>query len=346
MLEAQDANNHDIQSSLREALDILQRCLAIQLQQHTESQELAAGFASQSIEEREMTLSLKDPDTQSSGSIEKQWASIQEPVTTDTILDTLLAQLQTMSLFVSSFIDDAGDLLPFVEEYTAPVLSYLPTYLPNTNRDTEASLARASFLITVADASFRNQRIDLEAYQNILSQAYAGIDGSTNAQVLCSRAEALLAFNASLRLRQTPDLASLRWNALTSALENLTTASKLPDAEDVFKIHLLRGDVELFRYQVGQPPMHYDVAIKNGPTLLKNAQKFYKGSAGLAKNANAKKEFVEASVKEALAVALGRVPMLLKGMIDNDSNQARGILEEAVEEGLVSFEQINSLGIS
>lgn len=73
-----------------------------------------------------------------------------------------------------------------------------------------------------------------------------------------------------------------RWQALTTALNALTTASKIPSADNLPKIHLARGDVELLRFQLGQPPNNFDSAAKNAGVLVKNAEKFYRGAKALA----------------------------------------------------------------
>jgi hypothetical protein len=161
-----------------------------------------------------------------------------------------------------------------------------------------------------------------------------------------NKAEALVSFNTAIR-NNTPtsphelsDSLPARWKALTTAIDCLTGASKLPTASNLAKIHILRGDVELLRYQLGQEHPPYDIATKNSHVLCKNAEKFYRGAAALC---DEKEERLEASVKEALAKGLGGDT----GSIGELARQqdARGVLEEAIEEGLVRVEQFANMGI-
>lgn len=161
-----------------------------------------------------------------------------------------------------------------------------------------------------------------------------------------NKAEALVSFNTSVRTNP-PDFPQelneslpARWKELTTALNCLTKASKLPSASNLAKIHILRGDVELLRYQLGQDHPPYDIAAKNSPVLRKNAEKFYRGAAALCEE---KDEKLEASVKEALAKAFGGDLGSIKELAQQQA--ARGLLEEAIDDGLVRVEQFADMGI-
>ena len=84
---------------------------------------------------------------------------------------------------------------------------------------------------------------------------YSALDLKDNAEGLVNRAEALITYNSSVKLvhgsshmGDKETLAS-RWKALTAALEDLATASKIDSAENLHAIYLMRGDTELLRYQ-------------------------------------------------------------------------------------------------
>ena len=197
--------------------------------------------------------------------------------------------------------------------------------------------------------------MDIQTYAHVLEEAFRGLELGGNAEGLCDRAEALLAFNSSVRVNGggSADL-DARWKALTSALENLTAVTKIPDVENVANIHMLRGDVELLRWQLGQGDGNggYEVARKNAGTLLKNAEKFYRGAKALAQAQMGEgMEIVgrEAGIKELLAADLGREEGMgpgLKELYRGESDAAaREVLEEAVEEGLVTVEQLREMGI-
>ena len=108
-----------------------------------------------------------------------------------------------------------------------------------------------------------------------------------NPEGLVNKAEAFIAYNSSLRHypypeEATKDVLQSRWQALSTALNALTTASKIPSADNLPKIHLARGDTELLRFQLGQPPANFGAAAKNGIVLVKNSEKFYRGAKALA----------------------------------------------------------------
>jgi hypothetical protein len=115
--------------------------------------------------------------------------------------------------------------------------------------------------------------------------------------------------------------------------------SKLPTADNLPKIHLLRGDVELLRFQLGI--QGYEPAIKGGSVLVSNAEKFYRGSRTLAREVDTL--VLEAGIKEALAIAMAGDSHKLR---EENSSAARGILEEAIEDSIVTMEQLSQMGIS
>lgn len=179
-----------------------------------------------------------------------------------------------------------------------------------------------------------------------MADAFSSVDLANNPEGLVSKAEALIAFNSSVRAsppttaHELNESLSARWKALTTSLECLTAASKLPNASNLAKIHILRGDVELLRYQLGQEQPAYDVAAKNGQVLCKNAEKFYRGASALCED---KEEKIEADVKEALAKAfLGDVGRIGQFAQQQDS---RTVLEASIDEGLVRVEQFANMGI-
>lgn len=105
---------------------------------------------------------------------------------------------------------------------------------------------------------------------------------------------------------QESDAASnvVRWKHLTRALDSLTAASKLPSAKNLPRIHFRRGDCEMHRRSLGSAPSAYDIAVKSAPTLLKNAEIFYRGAAKVANVEATHEEEVEASTKEAVVAGL------------------------------------------
>jgi hypothetical protein len=299
-----------------------------------------------------VSITQYESSTSSEPPQDDRWATIVEPITNDTLLDTGLAQLQTLTTLCGLINADAGKGLAWVEEFASLLTSKLPAYLSGTGREFEAGLARANFTAAAADANFRFQRIDVDTYSRAIDEAYGTLDLKDKPEGLVNQAEALIAYNSSVRLYHYPEEAtetkrvlSSRWQALSTALNSLTAASKLPSAENLPKIHLARGDVELLRFQLGQPPANFDAAAKNAPILLKNAEKFYRGAKALTASLGGAKEGDEAEIKEALAAALGGDSPKLKEAI-KFLVSTKAVLEDAIDEGLVSVDQLIAMGIS
>ena len=179
-----------------------------------------------------------------------------------------------------------------------------------------------------------------------MADAFSSLDLTNHPEGLVNKAEALISFNSSARTnppmspQEVDESLPARWKALSTALDCLTAASKLPTASNLAKIHILRGDAELLRYQLGQEQPAYDVATKNSQVLCKNAEKFYRGASALCED---KEERLEASVKEALAKAFGGDV----GRIGEFAQQqaSRSVLEASIDEGLVRVEQFSNMGI-
>jgi len=195
------------------------------------------------------------------------------------------------------------------------------------------------------------QRIDTPTYYGALNDAFATIDLDNDQTGLVNKAEALIAYNFAVFQNYNPksniDTLESRWKALSTAIKCLTAASKLPAVNSLAPIHLARGDVELLRYQLGQGQDAYDVAAKAGSVLVANAEKFYRGAGAIAKAEGDEKIAMIAHVKEVLAATFGGKEALaaiaLSGHSSNlqDCNKEElEVLEEAIQEGLVTSEQL------
>ncbi|KAF7937241.1 uncharacterized protein EAE98_001555 [Botrytis deweyae] len=350
--ETRNVGNDDNLALLEEAIELFQRCLALQEYQYTESQTQAESVPTSDddpdMEEGGVPLS----DSNSQPPQDDRWASIVEPVTLETLLDTVVAQLQTLAILCGLVNVDAGRGLAWIEEYSMTLIGQkLQTYLEGTvDRQQEAGLAKSNFIAALADANFRFQRIDIGTYERTLNDAYASLSLDDHPEGLCDKAEAFISYNSSLRLNhkavQSPEASASRWKVLTAALDNLTKASKLPSAENLPKIHILRGDVDLLRFQLGQPPSNYEISFKNGAVLTKNAEKFYRGAGNFAKVEGLRKELEEAEVKEALAMSLHGEPNKLLRCVKLQPEVVRNILEDAIDDGLISYEALSAMGIA
>lgn len=291
--------------------------------------------------------SLTSEPTTSSEPIEQEekWASIVEPVTNETLVDTILAQLEVLTL-VCGLTNSDNRILSFIEEYSSPLLKLkLPTYLKDLSLEivTSSSVTAATFISALSDANFQSMRTDAQTYWETIQQTWNSIDLSQTAEGLVSAAEAFIAYNTAMRNNadSATSLATL-WKALSSAQDLLTKASKLPNVDKLAKIYLLRGDVDLLRYQLGNKG--FEAAKKSQGVLCKNAEKFYRGAKGLA--GDEKELVIEATVKEALAKGFGGEEEAVRSVVKEVGEKAaRGLLVECWEEGLVGRETLEGWGL-
>ncbi|OJD23411.1 hypothetical protein ACJ73_05236 [Blastomyces percursus] len=349
---------------LQEALDLFQRCLGVQELRFTEGQHQHAMAESGVLDRDERQQANSETDQAMEGTEtgtgagpteltqSEQWATVIEPVTKDTLVDTAVAQLETLATFCGLLTFDPGSTLAWVEEYSAVLLKEkIAAYVEGTDRQHEVALARAKFISTLAEVSFRSGRIDFDTYKNELSAAFGDVkDLPGNPGALCSQAESLVAFNSAMADCDQPGneealnrLLTLRWQALSSALDSLTAATKLPGAQNLPKIHLARGDVEIYRWRLGEQPWNYTISHENASTLLKNAQTYYRGAAALAGRDGLTEQSREGTAKEALAFALAGDMQKIEGLVASSEKELRQIAEDMVDDGLVSVEDMDKL---
>lgn len=335
---------------MQESFELFQRCLSVQESKYT--QDLQKG-----------TLEAQPPpdansaraDDISSGvsdaSEEEVWASVEEPITKDALLDTIIAQLDTLTAICS--LGSSHTSLAWVEEYYQTTSKVkLSLYVHGSSRHHEAALAQAKFTCALSDAAFRSGRLDLPSYENELNAAFATLDLSNDPPGLCDKADVELTFNASVQAvvqrAQSTELAQISticWKHITKALDSLTAASKLPDALNLPRIHLRRGDCELLRLHLGDAPLGYDLAVKSAPTLLKNAEVFFCGAANLAKReVGTKEEQNEAEVKQSIVAGLAVHTEELSMLVKIRRDLVETIVEEMRDEGLLGEKSLQELG--
>lgn len=334
----------------QEALEIFQRCLGIQEFQLTEQVTVAD---ENSIEEDGENLDMVSSST-SETSENGRWATIVEPVTKDILVDTALAQLETLAA-VCNLVGSEGrnrNHLAWIEEYYRNILrDKIALYVDGTDRHQEAARIRAKFLCALLDASFRSGELEVSTYERELAAAYdQASDISNDPHCLCDRADSEITFITSVQaflhanlLAQSEDLYQINtisWKHLTMALNDLAAASKLPEVHNLPRIHLRRGDCELLRYRLGEEPASYDVAIKSAATLIKNAEVYYRGSARLARNEGAADEEREASVKEVVAAGIASKSGKVSGFANSQMGDVTEVIEDMRDEGLLSNESM------
>ncbi|MCJ1286649.1 hypothetical protein MMC26_005995 [Xylographa opegraphella] len=340
----------DALKKFQEAMELFQRCSAVQEYRLNEAQAMTTDAPMLEDPTDEANHHPTEGEFDSQFPEEEQWASIIEPITANTLLDTIVAQIETLTVMCGLMISQDPAGLPRLEEYSRPLLQRANSLVEGTDRVQEISLSVANLTSAFADAAFRAGRLDLTTYQAELNNAFGSdIESSTSLQWLCDRADAYITFTASIR--PTPELAAqieavspqlidLQWIYLTKALADLTTATKLPHVPNLAKIHLRRGDCELLRYCLGKVPSCYKQAVQNATMLLRNAEIYYRGAAKFAKVEMVGQEEAEALVKEAVVSSLNGDSAKLTPY----GGQATKVIDEMRDEGLLMAEDMDRLG--
>ncbi|EXJ56666.1 hypothetical protein A1O7_07010 [Cladophialophora yegresii CBS 114405] len=352
--------DQDALQPLEEALELQDRCLSIQelkFEEYIQQQNEAARIAGETPVEAGPAPSDtgnadEDEDGhQAANNMEDRWFSVVEPVTKDTLVDTILAQLGTLttlcSVLGSSESSARSTSLAWIEEHSSKLIqTRLPILLENgdSERLQEVALARANFVSELLKAGYSRNSVDPETYKRERDEAFRvaelGLERSFAA--LMANANSLVSFNTALAEgipSHATSQAASRWSALSAAIANLATASKLSDPlpDDIADTHFIRGNCSLLQHQLGQPPASYTPAVSNSKQLLKNAETFYRNASKLYQDGDQK------------AVAQLRASMAQALQDDTDAIanaapicQAKGAewiktqLEDMVDDGLIS----------
>lgn len=342
---------------LQEALELFHRCLSVQEFQFTQAQE-QAGMTDEDAMNVEDPMNVEDESTMIDNSTsdapeEERWASIIEPVTKDFLLDTAVAQLETLTTVCALMGSQRESGLAWIEEYSRTLLQdKIAAYIDGTDRDHEVALASANFIAAYSDASFRAGQLDLPTYERDLTAAFhQELDLSIDPQGLCDRADALIALSTSIGAstdsapnmpaNEIAQLKTVRWAQLTKALNDLAAAAKLPMAENLPRIHMRRGDCELLRLRLSEQPVPHATASTNRNTLLKNAKVHYQSASKLASVSEPPDDEREASARAAVLEALSfneaNIMEMSPEYSKKDGNVVE-VLEEMIEDGLLPSE--------
>ena len=340
---------------LQEALELFQRCLSLQEKQLTPTEDVSAS-ASQGA--WEVPNAMPEPNQcslQNAVEEEDVWVSIEEPVTNNSLLETLLAQMGALITICSISSNLSKTNIGWIEEYYLEMLQPRIEFVSsNSERLEEINLMKAKFRIAFADASFHVGTIDILTYERELNTVFADCLASRlDEQSLCDRADAEIAFitsvltllqmNASAPESEVSQLHDLCWRHATKALEDLTAATKFSQAENLPRSHLRRGDCELIRYGLGKAPLPYELAVRSAPTLIKNAETFYRGAAKLGHISGALEEEREALIKEAAVVKLSGSPEKFRSVQERYKELTHEVVRDMQDEYLLWPQAIERL---
>lgn len=343
---------------LQEAIELFQRCLVLQEMKYTEMQEQMEQLESsdpdaQAQEQVSHPAERQTSDAQAENGEQEQWAAIVEPVTKNTLVDSAVAQLDTLTTLCNmlTFSPDGGGV-GWVQEYSSGLVqTRLPAYVEGSDRQYEAGLARARFVCALHEVLYRGGHTDVQTYQQEIGHAFGpDLDVSTDPGGLCSKADALTSLNGALAdMPPTHDAEAfqmslnVRWQSLSTALNALTAASKLPNADNLPKIHIARGDTEMQRWRLGTAPWNYPTSQQNSTTLLRNAQTYYRGAAALARRDGVVEEERDGRCKEAIAAAIEGEKTKLDGVKTTSVEQVVAVATDMVEDGMIEGTVMSAL---
>lgn len=360
--------------STEEAINLLQsaqnlraQCLSVQEQKYTETKE-------QEREAREMFAAPPNHDdaaqemqdehsdaNSAKPSEEGPWASVLEPVTAETLLDTIIACFGTMTTLCTTISTSRypgwQDLMTKIESQHTQLMGKaqgLSLPLTDTEKLNEISLTDAILRSAMLDASFTfSDVVPAATYKSMLDDLWdvtrSQLNLEASVDALIAHANASVTFNSSLSTKQDdPNAgpqAEFRWAALTSAIKSLTTASRISSIsqEDKAKTHLLRGDVSLLQYRLSTGPVIHRQAAANAKTLLKNAEVFYQNTAHLSGEQEDKDRALFRCTVVRNIVNGARGPALNAVFASDQETRAAEELQEMIDEGLL-LEGTNSLG--
>ncbi|KAI1770604.1 hypothetical protein F4818DRAFT_254507 [Hypoxylon cercidicola] len=297
---------------LHEALDLQSRCFSVQERKYQEflEQERIANEQEEAVDNQATAAEPKDDTRQGDAGEESEWFNVVEPVTQDTLVDTVLAQLGTLTTFCSILSSSPeaapAHTLSWVEEFSTSLLQKAQTFSGDQpERLQEIALAKGNLVSTMLEAAYRSGKIDVETYKRERDAAFAAAELQLERSFdgLVANARSLLAFNSALAESENGDAqlhSTLRWNVLTAIIANLKSASAIQGVsqEDLATTHLLRGDASLYLCAMAFPPTLHQTAKDTVTQNANNAAVYYRNASRLSQD---QEEKDVSSIKSAVA---------------------------------------------
>ncbi|KAH9885192.1 hypothetical protein F4778DRAFT_761457 [Xylariomycetidae sp. FL2044] len=296
-------SDQDAAQYLQQALEYQAQCFEIQQQGFIRSQEILQqtnrndggdGAANQS-EESSITAT-QEPDSSEA----QQWATIVEPVTIETLIDTLVSRFSTLttlcSVCSSTTTGPNSTLLAWIQGYSSVLVTKTTNLLGDTRQEaseelSELALAKAIYISHYLELAFRWDNIDAQTYGSELEAAFsdAGLALGSSREVSMAKVNGLLAFNEALAdsatTTQSAIHAGLRWSILLQAQSILDQVAQLPDVvsdrECLGSTHYIRGDISLLLHNLSYSPLDYGPAQQGKEGLLRNAELYYRNASKL-----------------------------------------------------------------
>ncbi|KIW08784.1 uncharacterized protein PV09_00719 [Verruconis gallopava] len=213
MADDEDNVKSQCVSLLQEAVELFNACLSRQEMEYSEIQELISQ-GPQNITEIQAKYPESEKISSDSPTIEpEEWATVKEPVTPNTLVETALAQLGSLSSLATISAPTSSSLLANLTEIAGPIVTQrLPGYLallptsvakdpnepdappflsvssssstfhareksddnnPQASARAAADLAIAVFTVAIAGAEYRSKLCDIVQYYERVTQAFA-----------------------------------------------------------------------------------------------------------------------------------------------------------------------------
>jgi hypothetical protein len=317
---------------LREALELLAACFTRQEmlieEQNANSMEAEGGVPVEQQQqappaEPEASSSRAAEDADSEGEEEGEYVSVQAYITPSDLLDTARSSLTALTLLIT--LDDPSNVSPLAKMGISLVEDKIPQYLSQiepeerAQEEPEAALERAQFHAALAVADLKLGTAAANDSLSRLQQAFEPLDTTTNVAVMCTYADSLVELTTTAQNFSPSSAATTCWSTLSKAQDLYAAAVKINDAEAKARkarVYESRGDVELLRFNLATTPAaSLSAAIqKSAPTLIKNAQTYYRGAMNLFRAEGD----VEAAGK---AEVRGLIAAMLEGKLGGDVEQ-------------------------
>ena len=368
VLNDNQSDKFDALPLLEEAFQLFEKCLDVQQGQLTlQNETVTAVFNIPETSPLPMDPKPGDGLVGGRAAEDEQWASIVEPLTSNVLVDTIIAEIQCLISMLSipyipdaSFVMKIDSLARLVLRRADSIIQQIQTESTLVIDPVTVPLARGNYKAAFADASFRAGQLSMYDYFTTITTAY-DFSVESSPQVLCDLAEAYLNFATTISAalegflpqsqRPEPDfpLASTRWKSISGALDALTKASKFPSTDtneltlSLSAIHARRADCELLRARLAEPSNgSHGPAAKSLLVLRKNAETYYRGAAKMAITETGH-ENVDLNVREAVCAALNGNTQVWKDLYVRSANVVQKVVVEMREEFLIDEDIQHSL---
>ncbi|THZ06801.1 hypothetical protein D6C93_01322, partial [Aureobasidium pullulans] len=317
----------DSVSLLREALELLSACFTRQEQlveeQNANSMEAEGGVAiDQEVPAAQPEASAAG-DTAPEDEEESEYVSVQAYITPSDLLDTARSSLTALTLLIT--LDDPSNVSPLAKMGITLVEDKIPQYLSQVEAEERAQeepdvlLERAQFHAALTVADLKLGTASANDSLSRLQQAFEPLDTTANVAVMCTYADSLVELTTTAQNFSPSSAATTCWSTLSKAQDLYAAAVKINDTEAKerkARVYESRGDVELLRFNLATTPAAgLSAAIqKSAPTLIKNAQTYYRGAMNLFR--------VEGDAEAAGKVEVrGLIATMLEGKLNGSVGQ-------------------------